>query len=125
MNKTALILAFSLLAGCATTRQFNAAPQFYRAANSDKQITITGKLEATRTEKVIYADLSNTLTVFFDNAAQIVGHLDAQGFGEFNGDTYDGKKTSASCATKIMGQGFAELRCTIYIDNERAATLIM
>lgn len=125
MKKTALLLALSLLAGCATTQTYQAAPQFYRAKGQDNQLKITGKIQQEFKEGVFESTVKNHVTIFFDGMPQIDGILDASQTGELTGDDYNGKHTSAACSSKRITKGWAELKCIVFIDNERAATLIM
>lgn len=121
---TALLLALSIT-GCASTHTFQAAPQYYRAKGQDNQIQITGKIQQDMKEGVFTSTIKNHVTIFFNGAPQIDGYLDGQQTGELTGQPYEGKNTSASCSAKAVTKEWSELKCIVFIDNERAATLTM
>lgn len=125
MKKTALFVALLSLSACATNHTFTAAPQQYRAKNSEQQITITGKVDQELKRNVLKNSLSSDVTIFFNGTPHITGRLDQQGFGEFNGQPYNDLPTSASCSSKHITQNTGELRCIVFINGERAATLTM
>jgi len=124
--KNTIIAAFLLsLFGCASTHTFQASPQHYRAKGEDKQIEITGQVKQDHEFKITGDTSSNKVTIFFDGKTQIEGFLDNRGFGEFSGQTYHEKNTTASCSSKKVSKGWVEIKCIVFIDNERAATLTM
>lgn len=121
---TALLLALTVT-GCASTHTFQAAPQFYRAKGQDNQIQITGNVQQDYEDKILYGTVKNKVTIYFNGIPQIEGLLDAQQNGELSGHPFEGKNTSASCSGKPVTREWTELKCIVFIDNERAATLIM
>lgn len=125
MKKSTLIALAMLVSACATTHTFESSPQFYRAKGQDDQTKITGKVEQYHKDKFVTAEWSNKVTIYFNGQPQIVGNLDAEMTGEFTGEPFNGKATSTSCSTKRLSKTVAELKCIVFIDNERAATVTM
>lgn len=121
---TALLLALTVT-GCASTHTFQAAPQFYRAKGQDNQIQITGKVQQDIKYSITGDTYLNKVTIYFNGMPQIEGLLDIQQNGELSGQPFEGKNTSASCSGKPVTREWTELKCIVFIDNERAATLIM
>lgn len=121
---TALLLALTVT-GCASTATYHASPQFYRAKGQDDQIQITGQVKQDVSYSITGDKASNKVSIFFNGQTQIEGLLDGRGFGEFSGQKYNDKNTSASCSAKHVSKEWVELKCIVFIDNERAATLIM
>lgn len=121
---TALLLALTVT-GCASTHTFQASPQFYRAKGQDDQIQITGKIVQDIKQGAFTATIKNHVTIFFNGQPQIDGFLDGSQSGELSGQPFEGKNTSASCSAKAVTKDWSELKCIVFIDNERAATLIM
>lgn len=109
---TALLLALTVT-GCAST--YHAAPQAYRAKGQDNQIIITGKADSSLTE--------NKVHLYFDGLEQISGELDRHYNAELTGKPYNGKNTSATCTGTRKTSAWVEVRCIVFIENERAATL--
>ncbi len=120
----ALLLALTIT-GCASTQTYHAAPQFYRAKGQDDQIQISGQVKQDYEYKITGDKYANRVTITFNGTIQIDGLLDARGFGEFSGQPFQEKPTSASCSSKPVSKGWVELKCIVFIDNERAATLTM
>lgn len=122
MKLIVTLLAISL-AGCTTTHALNAAPQNYRLKDSDKPLEITGY----GTHKLVTGAFSNhydsTISININGQTYITGKLDQQLTGEFQGLPYNGKSTAASCTAKAVSQNMAEIRCLVFIDNERTVTL--
>lgn len=102
-----LLLASLLLAACSTM----APPQHYRAAGAREALEISGEL----------FDFTN-VKIFVDGVKVIDERLSLMsGDGEFRG-VYNGRRISASCTTS-MGLVASAVRCLVFVDNERAATL--
>jgi hypothetical protein len=108
---TGLIVA---LTGCAT--QHHAAGQNYRLKGADDAINIQGKLNYSEFTTDDYVDIT------FNGVQQIKVKLDPQFFGEATGTPYQGKQTSASCTGKALGYS-TEVRCMVFVDNEKTVTL--
>lgn len=125
MKKSSALILSLLLNACVHNASYTSAPQYYRAKGQETQTVISGKLDQMHKEGVITDQRKNSLTIYFDGKTQIIGDLDEQGTGEFTGTDYNGKKTSASCSAKQTSATTAEVKCIVFIDNERAATLIM
>lgn len=105
MKKTLLsAIAAVLLAGCSTV----SAPIAYRPANhSGPPWSIGGQLDA------------YDLTITVNGEKAVTGRLSLwDGSGEFSG-AYSGARLEASCASKN-----ATVRCMVFVNGERAATLI-
>lgn len=125
MKKTALLIA-ALLAGCATTKTYQASPQQYRAKGQENQVQITGKVDQNHDYKITTGDIyTNRVTIYIDGKEYLSDTLDPHGSGEFTGQKYNDKLVTASCSSKHVAKGWVELKCIVFIDNERAATLIM
>lgn len=125
MKKLITLAAVLSLTACVHQASYNSAPQYYRAKGQDAQTVITGKLDQSVKDGVFTDEKHHHLTIYFDGNPQIIGELDRQGTGEFTGQDYNNKKTSASCSAKPTSKTTAELKCIVFIENERAATLIM
>lgn len=125
MKKLLIALSILTITACATRGTFIPAPQAYRAQGETEQITITGKLEQELNQGVFTASLKSDLIIYFNNEAQIIGSLDQQGTAELVGKPYKDKPTSASCSSKQTSATTSELRCIVFVGNERAATLTM
>jgi hypothetical protein len=125
MKKIAALLLTLVITGCATTKTYQASPQFYRAKGQDNQVQITGKIDQDYNFKITGDTYSNKVTIFFDGKPQIEGHLDRSQTGELTGQPYNDKPTSASCSAKVVSKDWVELKCIVFVDNERAATLTM
>lgn len=117
MQKTALILALAL-AGCAT-QAFQAAPQNYRLKGAGKPVEIKGLVLFDR--KAFGHE--SAAAIYINNIMHIKVPLD-QGFnGEATGMDYEEQSTAASCTGKRTSQATVEVRCMVFIDNERTVTL--
>lgn len=125
MKKTIIAAVLLSLTACATTHTYQAAPQHYRAKGQENQTEITGKIIQDMKEGVFTSTIKNHVTIYFNGQSQIDGYLDASQTGEIAGQPFEGKKTSASCSAKAVTKEWAELKCIVFIDNERAATLTM
>lgn len=123
MKRITAILLTLILTGCAGVNTYQAAPQAYRAKGQDNQTQITGKID--QKYNTFGNHESNKVTIYFDGKAQIEGVLDRSQTGELTGEPYNGKPTSASCSAKKVSDKWVELKCIVFIDNERAATLTM
>lgn len=123
MNILLVALLTLAVTGCATTHNYQAAPQNYRMKNAENPITITGKLDQVLNEFAVSEPLKSKLTVFIDNELKITGFLDKHVSGDIQGEPFNGKPTSASCSTKNISAGIGETRCIVFIDNERTVTL--
>ncbi|MDP8568615.1 hypothetical protein [Methylophilus aquaticus] len=125
MKKVIIIFAAALLSACAKHYVYESSPQFYRAKGQDDQTKITGKIEQSRKINLLNTISVDKITIYFDGIEQIVGYLDDELTGELEGKPFNGKKTSASCSSKSLSNNLAEIRCIVFIDNERAATIVI
>lgn len=116
MKKTTLLTALMLTA-CAT--QYQAAGQNYRPAGNEKQIQITGQL----LQKYNAFSTEHQATIYFNGSPQITIPLDSKYFGEATGQPLNGKTTSADCTGKRTSKTNVEIRCMVFIDNEKTVTL--
>lgn len=116
--KHAAILALIVgLTGCAT--QYQAASQNYRLKGENDTLEIKGELF--NGNNPIKAD--NHVQIRFNGVDQIKVPVDRSYFGEANGEPYKGKQTSASCTGKKTSRYSVEVRCMVFVDNERTVTL--
>ena len=117
MNKTALLLALAI-SGCAT-QNFQAAPQNYRLKGEDQPTDIKGMISFDRKA----CGHESMAGIYLDNRLHIKVPLDQAFSGEATGMDYKGKSTAASCSGKRTSQATVEVRCMVFIDNERTVTL--
>ena len=106
------------VAGCAHY-QTTAAPQNYRFAGNDKPVEITGFADS----KEKFDGMETNVTISFDGQPMIAGKLDRGYNGELKGQDYNGKPTSASCTGRQSGYYNVEVRCMVFVGNERTVTL--
>ncbi len=102
------------LSGCAS--QYQAAGQNYRLKGEESTIEIQGKLNDSAFGNKNNAEIS------FNGELQINVPLDYRYFGDASGKPYKGKPTSASCTAKQLSSS-TEVRCMVFVDNERTVTL--
>lgn len=117
MSKITMLLLALLISGCASTHQ--SAPQNYRPKGDENSVQITGKMD----KKEAFISDEYIVTVFFNGAEQIKFKLDDSATGDGNGLPYQGKRTSTSCSSKKLNEYAIEVRCIVFIDNERTVTL--
>jgi len=120
MKKTIFLVAAIALTGCAVNKTHESAAQNYRLQGAENAIAITGKLDQKRVLDVV---TESVFHIYFDGTEQITGSLDRNLGGEFTGMQYNGKPTSAACSSKKTGETTAEVRCMVFIGNERTVTL--
>lgn len=123
MKNTTIALILLALTGCATQNFVHSAPQNYRLKNSDTPLNITGKADVRQTYGVITDTASVAITISFDGEGVIFGQLDNTFNGDFKGRDYKGHSTSANCTSKPVSQTDIEVRCLVFVDNERTVTL--
>lgn len=124
MNRIIIILIFLVvLPGCASTGDLlerNVSPaQTYRPKGSDEAVTISGQLDRT------YASLGKEykhLQVSFNGVLAIDGFLGDGFFGDITG-TWLEKPVSASCTGRQASDTWVDVRCIVFIENERTVTL--
>jgi hypothetical protein len=116
MKKYLIALSLTLTA-CATT--YNAAPQTTRIKGAEQPINITGELF--RKQELLTTPMH--VSIFFNGALQIKVPLDRLATGEANGEAYNGKPTSATCTSKQTSETNTEVRCMVFVDNEKTVTL--
>lgn len=118
MRKLTLFLAFAVLSGCAT-QTYKAAEQNYRPKGADTSVKINGALFV----KPGAFDADRAVGIYFNDSKQIVIPIDRNGNGEASGATFGGKPTSAACSGRPVSSNSTEVRCMVFIDNERTVTL--
>lgn len=116
MKKLSLVLIV-LMSGCAS--QYQAASQNYRPRGTDNAVEISGEL--LQNKALFNAD--NVVKIKFNGAEQITLKLDNQLFGDGAGQAYDGKPTSASCTGRRVNRYTTDVRCIVFIGNEKTVTL--
>lgn len=129
MNKITLLIATIAITGCASKGDIlerNISPvQNYRLQNSDKPIEISGTLERVKAG-FDYVNLSDTwhnqLKINIDGTPAIDGYLDARYFGEVTGQ-WNNLPVSANCSGKPASKNWIDVRCIVFIENERTVTL--
>lgn len=120
-----LVLALVVgLVGCASkgeVMQRSVSPgQSYRLAGNDNAISIDGNIEIISSGA--FGSNTNQLNVYFDKRKVILGNLSADYSGEVNGN-WAGKNVSASCTSKLRHDKGYDVRCMVFIENERTVTL--
>ena len=123
MRNLFLLALVATLAGCASNgeivKQYSAASQNYRLKGDDSPITISGKIQK------IAAGLDgyHVLNISVNNDEVIKkAPLDTQYFGEGQGK-YKDKLVLFSCTSNLVSDDNREVRCMIFIDNEKTVTL--
>jgi hypothetical protein len=116
-----LFIAFTCLAftACASQQVYKSAPQNYRLKGAENTIEIKG---ATFQTKKAFKT-THFIGIYFNNNLQIEVTLDNQLNGESEGTTFEGKKTSATCTGRVITRQTSEIRCMVFIDNEKTVTL--
>ena len=115
MKNLIIVGIMAALTGCAT--QYQSAGQNYRLKGADNTINIEGKLN----QSVFGTE--NSVEISFNGTKQITVPVDYKYFGEANGEPYNGKQTSASCTGNRKSSHNVEVRCMVFVDNERTVTL--
>lgn len=123
MKKLLISLVMLNLIGCASQHTHEAAPQNYRIKNTDKPISISGIVDVNEKSGVFTDSAEFDVTIKFEGQPQIIGKLDNALSGDFIGKDYNGQKTAATCNGKIVSQNAIEVRCIVFIDNEKTVTL--
>jgi hypothetical protein len=123
MKKLIICAAVAMLAGCATKGDLTARDvspdQVYRAKDSDKSIVISGKIE--HINAGIGTEYRN-LYIYFDGVLGINGTLGDGYVGDISG-TWLNKSVSTSCSGRPVSETWTDVRCIVFIENERTVTL--
>lgn len=126
MKTVYLLVASLLIAACTSTHHNHiAAHQQDRSSTISKPIQISGKVEQVLKDGILGKSVTSKVYIYFDDVLHIAGKLDRLGFGELPGLSYQDKPVSSSCNSKPTGPKTAELSCIVFINNERATTLVM
>ncbi|ABE49087.1 hypothetical protein [Methylobacillus flagellatus] len=115
-----LITALTL-AGCASTQTYKAPTQNYRLKGQDNAITINGAIFSQKKHELDTPKL--TAGIYINGSLYIEVPLDRQGNGQATGGTFEDKSTEASCHSKPVAKGIANIDCMVFIDNEKTVTL--
>lgn len=118
MNKLLTALLVLAVTGCATNTH-KAATQNYRLKGAENTTTINGAL----LHDYKIASDEYAVGIYIDETMHIKFPLDSQLNGEGTGLDYQGKKTSATCTGRKVSASTTEVRCMVFIDNERTVTL--
>ena len=119
---TATTAAVIILTGCTSMSHDQSPSQTYRPQGASHQITITGDLSNTFKDQLFETKVQRELTVKADGAQIIKGYLGANATGRIDGE-YNGERVEADCTSRRVSANWIDIRCTIFINNERAATL--
>ena len=126
MKHSLLIISLLALAGCAT-RYVPSHIQDYRPKGQDAPIAIQGAIQV----DPAHISTQYGLWVRMDNVPRIALDLGTTGNGEISckpGETnkycsaLDNHAIGASCMSSTNNGRVARINCTVFIDNERAAT---
>jgi len=116
MKKLAL-LPLLLLSACATQHQ--AASQNYRPTGQASAVQITGELF----KDYGLIDVKHSAVIRFNGSDQIKVKLDRQFFGDGVGSAFNGQPTSANCSGRPVNRYTTEVRCMVFVGNEKTVTL--
>lgn len=119
MRYLMILLSLLFITSCASTQVFKSAEQNYRLKSDDNLISIKGAI--IKDDKTFTSDFA--VGIYFNDAIQIKFNLDNQLNGEGNGTNFKGKSTSATCTGRKVAQNVDEVRCLVFIDNEKTVTL--
>lgn len=118
MKFLALALA-ALLTGCAT---IDRSPSQLTRLRDGQAVTITGSIGSNSEDGMISTLTHRRLTVIINNDKAISAPINASNYtGEFSGAWKD-KTVSALCSSEKRSN-WIDVRCVIFIDNERTVTL--
>jgi len=121
MNKLpSFLLLTVLLAGCAINAVDVSPRQSYRPPGSKELWDISGSLNSKYDQ--LTGVTQRYLSVYINETPVINGGLSAMGTGELIG-RYNDHKVNSICTSEVKTETWMDMRCTILIDNERAATL--
>jgi len=114
------VLTVLLLGGCVTTSVDVSPRQSYRPANSKELWDISGSLTSKFDQ--LYGTVGRQLSVYVNEELAIQGTLSPMATGELSGN-YKNHRVNSICASEMKTETWLDVRCTILINNERAATL--
>jgi len=121
MKKLPLLFLMSIiLARCVTTTNDVSPRQSYRPNGSKELWDISGSMNSEYNQ--ITGAIQRVLNVYINEEPVIHGTLSPMATGELSGK-YKNHKVNSICASEMKTQTWMDVRCTILIDNERAATL--
>jgi hypothetical protein len=125
MKNVYLCIASLVVASCTTQHSHTTAHQLDRSSAITKPVQITGKVDQVLRNGILGKSVTSKVYIYFDGVLHIQGKLDRQGSGELPGISYKDKRVSSSCKSRPDGPSMAELSCEVFIDSERATTLVM
>lgn len=114
--KNTLLIASLLMAGCVSMHESPA--QNYRLAGEENPVNITGHIE--RKDSIV---TEATLHVQFNGQEVLSGKLGPQYTGDIAGGIYQGKPVSSTCSSIRKSNGGYDVRCMVFVANERTVTL--
>lgn len=121
MNKLpSLLILAVLLSGCAINAMDVSPRQSYRPPGSKELWDISGSMHSNY-DRLTGVTLRQ-LAVSINETPVINGNLSAMATGELTG-RYKDHKVNSICTSEVKTESWMDVRCTILIDNERAATL--
>lgn len=109
-----------MLTGCVTTTSDVSPRQSYRPNGSKELWDISGSMNSEYNQ--ITGAVQRVLDVYINDEPTIHGTLSPMATGELSGK-YKNHKVNSICASEMKTETWLDVRCTILIDNERAATL--
>lgn len=128
MRYLVALIAAATLAGCATQR-FPSHIQDYRPKGEDAPIAIQGLIQADPK----FASVEFGFFARMDNVPRIALNLGSTGNGEIScrpgtSNEYcsapDNHAIGASCMSSSNNGRVVRINCTVFVDNERAATFV-
>jgi hypothetical protein len=122
MNKVLSIFILLFLTGCATTTKDVSPAQSFRPKGSEDLWRITGHIDSEFKQGLMGDTVSRILNVYINGTLAIKGGLSPKATGELIGK-YEEHDIVSICASELKAKNWIEVRCTILVDNERAATL--
>lgn len=130
MKKILFLTSFLALPGCASSGDIlqhqSASTQNYRLKGSDNPIRISGEIKTVATANdygILSTQYKNILTVSINDTEAINGVLNGAIYtGELSG-VWNGIPVSTDCNGKYITRNVIEVKCLVFIDNERTVTL--
>ena len=125
MKNIYLCVASIFITSCSAQHSHITAHKLDRAKGFNNPVQITGKVDQVLKNGILGKSVTSTVYIYFENVLHIQGKLDRYGFGELPGISYQDKRVSSSCNSRPTGPETAELSCDVFINSERATTLVM
>ena len=129
MRKLLITALIIFLSGCASKGDLmerNVSPvQTYRLANDPSPVKISGKLERIYdgfSVAKLNDEFKRELSIYFNDILTIKGRLNNNYTGELSG-LWNSKPVSTSCSGNRVSPTWTDVRCIVFIENERTVTL--